>query len=232
MIKAAIFDIDGTLLDSMPIWQDVGRRYLRSLGIEAKADLEEKLDVLSLPEGVDYIKKEYGLHFPKEEMIDNIKQIVKDFYDKEAQLKPGAKTLVESLAKNNIPMIIATASDRDMAQAALERNEIWHFFTGMVTCEEAGAGKTSPKVFEMACEILGTGKEETWVFEDSLYAVQTAAAAGFPVCGVFDEYSRKDSRQIKECADLYVNRLTEISDLQELRRKSDCARRIRLASES
>ena len=160
MIKAAIFDIDGTLLDSMPIWQDVGRRYLRSLGIKAKADLEEKLDVLSLPEGVDYIKKEYGLHFPKEEMIDNIKQIVKDFYDKEAQLKPGAKTLVESLAKNNIPMIIATASDRDMAQAALERNEIWHFFTGWLPVRKQGQERPARKYLKWHVKFLEPGKKK------------------------------------------------------------------------
>ena len=150
MIKGAIFDIDGTLLDSMPIWENAGARYLATLGIKAKPDLKERLDALSLPEGAIYMQKEYGLSVSAEDILEGVNQVVKDFYYKEAVMKPGAYALVKRLKENGVKLIIATATDKEMAKAALIRNDIWQDFTGMITCEEAGAGKTSPKVFEFA----------------------------------------------------------------------------------
>ena len=163
MIKGAIFDIDGTLLDSMPIWENVGARYLATLGIEAKPDLKERLDELSLPEGALYMQKEYDLSVSTEDILEGVNQVVKDFYYKEALMKPGAYTLVKCLKENGVKLIIATATDKDMAKAALIRSGIWEDFKGMITCEEAGAGKTSPKVFELARQKLQTKKEATWV---------------------------------------------------------------------
>ena len=103
--------------------------------------------------------------------------------------------LIQKLKKNQVRLMIATATDAEMAKSALIRNGIWKDFDGMITCEEAGAGKTSPKVFELARERLQTKKEETWVFEDSLYAVKTASEAGFPVCSIYDAYSRDNTEE-------------------------------------
>ena len=210
MIKGAIFDIDGTLLDSMPVWESAGARYLATLGIEARSDLKERLDVLSLPEGALYMQKEYKLSMTTEEILEGVNQVVKDFYFKEARMKPGVYELIQMLKKNQVRLIIATATDADMAKAALMRNGIWKDFTGMITCEEAGAGKTSPKVFELARQRLQTKKEETWVFEDSLYAVKTAKEAGFLVCSIYDAYSEKNIEEIKAYSDIYVKDFLKI----------------------
>ena len=212
MIKGAIFDIDGTLLDSMPIWENAGARYLATLGIKAKPDLKERLDALSLPEGAIYMQKEYGLSVSAEDILEGVNQVVKDFYYKEAVMKPGAYALVKRLKENGVKLIIATATDKEMAKAALIRNDIWQDFTGMITCEEAGAGKTSPKVFEFARQKLGTKKEETWVFEDSLYAVKTATEAGFPVCSIYDTYSVGNAKEIQKLSNIYVRDFSEIGD--------------------
>lgn len=210
MIKGAIFDIDGTLLDSMPVWESAGERYLATLRIKAKPDLKEKLDALSLPEGALYMQKEYGLSVSVEDILQGIDQVVKDFYFKEATMKPGVPSLIKMLKESNVKMILATATDADMAKAALLRNGIWQDFIGMITCEEAGAGKTSPKIFELARERLQTQKEETWVFEDSLYAIKTATEAGFPVCSIYDGYSEKNTGEIKELSNIYVKDFSEI----------------------
>ena len=212
MIKGAIFDIDGTLLDSMPIWENAGARYLATLGIKAKPDLKERLDALSLPEGAIYMQKEYGLSVSAEDILEGVNQVVKDFYYKEAVMKPGAYALVKRLKENGVKLIIATATDKEMAKAALIRNGIWQDFMGMITCEEAGAGKTSPKVFELARQKLGTKKEETWVFEDSLYAVKTATEAGFPVCSIYDTYSVGNAKEIQRLSNIYVRDFSEIGD--------------------
>lgn len=210
MIKGAIFDIDGTLLDSMPIWENAGARYLARLGIEAKPDLKERLDALSLPEGASYMQKEYKLSVSTEDILEGVNQVVQDFYYKEAAMKPGAYTLIKRLKANGIKLIIATATDAKMAKAALIRNGIWEDFAGMLTCEEAGAGKTSPKIFELARQRLETKKEETWVFEDSLYAVKTAKEAGFPVCSIYDAYSRANTERIRKLSNVYVEDFEEI----------------------
>lgn len=160
MIKGAIFDIDGTLLDSMPVWENAGARYLATLGIKARSDLKERLDALSLPEGALYMQTEYKLSVTIEEILEGVNQVVKDFYFKEAVLKPGVCDLIQKLKKNQVRLIIATATDAEMAKSALIRNGIWKDFDGMITCEEAGAGKTSPKVSELAREHLQTKKKK------------------------------------------------------------------------
>lgn len=226
VIKGAIFDIDGTLLDSMPVWENAGARYLATLGIEARSDLKERLDALSLPEGALYMQKEYKLSVTTEEILEGVNQVVKDFYFKEAVLKPGVCDLIQKLKKNQVRLIIATATDAEMAKAALIRNGIWKDFDGMITCEEAGAGKTSPTVFELAREHLQTKKEETWVFEDSLYAVKTASKAGFPVCSIYDAYSRDNTEEIRTFSDIYVKDFYEIKSCQVFQRKKQQLHRL------
>ena len=226
VIKGAIFDIDGTLLDSMPVWENAGARYLATLGIEARSDLKERLDALSLTEGALYMQKEYKLSVTTEEILEGVNQVVKDFYFKEAVLKPGVCDLIQKLKKNQVRLIIATATDAEMAKAALIRNGIWKDFDGMITCEEAGAGKTSPTVFELAREHLQTKKEETWVFEDSLYAVKTASKAGFPVCSIYDAYSRDNTEEIRTFSDIYVKDFYEIKSCQVFQRKKQQLHRL------
>lgn len=226
VIKGAIFDIDGTLLDSMPVWENAGARYLATLGIKARSDLKERLDALSLPEGALYMQTEYKLSVTIEEILEGVNQVVKDFYFKEAVLKPGVCDLIQKLKKNQVRLIIATATDAEMAKAALVRNGVWKDFDGMITCEEAGAGKTSPKVFELAREHLQTKKEETWVFEDSLYAVKTASKAGFPVCSIYDAYSRDNTEEIRTFSDIYVKDFYEIESCQVFQRKKQQLHRL------
>ena len=226
MIKGAIFDIDGTLLDSMPVWENAGARYLATLGIKARSDLKERLDALSLPEGALYMQTEYKLSVTIEEILEGVNQVVKDFYFKEAVLKPGVCDLIQKLKKNQVRLIIATATDAEMAKAALVRNGVWKDFDGMITCEEAGAGKTSPKVFELAREHLQTKKEETWVFEDSLYAVKTASKSGFPVCSIYDAYSRDNTEEIRTFSDIYVKDFYEIESCQVFQRKKQQLHRL------
>ena len=199
----------------MPIWENAGARYLATLGIEAKSDLKERLDALSLPEGALYMQKEYALPVSTEDILEGVNQVVKDFYYKEATMKPGAYALIKMLKENGVKLIIATATDAQMAKAALIHNGIWEDFIGMVTCEAAGAGKTSPKVFELARERMQTKKEETWVFEDSLYAVKTAVKDGFPVCSIYDEYSAENAGQIREVSDIYVRDFSEIESCDD-----------------
>ena len=121
MIKSAIFDVDGTLLDSMKIWDDAGERYLSSVGKTAENGLSEKLCDMSLTEGAEYMKKQYALSFSTDEIVSGVLKIIEDFYFYEVGLKNDAKEILQFLESNNIKMIIATSSDKTHIKKAFER---------------------------------------------------------------------------------------------------------------
>lgn len=106
-------------------------------------------------------------------------------------------------------MVVATSTDRMHAEAALKRAGIEEYFDRVFTCSEVGAGKSNPEIFEQAGRQLGTRKSTTWVFEDALYAIKTAKAAGFPTVGLYDETSRKDQKEIRAMADRYLHSAQE-----------------------
>ena len=210
MIKGAIFDVDGTLLDSMEIWEDVGVRYLNSIGIEAEPDLGTVLFTMSIQEGAEYVKEHYRLSQEPEEIVQGVLDIISNYYKKTALLKSGAKELLEKLDKHNIPMTVASSNNKKEIEMAFERLGIAKYFDRIFTCEEAGAGKTKPDIYLRAAEYLGTRPEETVVFEDVIHAIRTAKQAGFQVVGIYDEASKDDQEEVQREADWYCREWAEL----------------------
>ena len=212
MSKGAIFDADGTLLDSMPIWEDAAARFLAGLGIEAEPDLGDVMFRLSLDEGAAYLKRTYlagnhGLSMTEEEIKEGVLGVIRDFYVHQVQPKAGARRFLEELAARKIPMYIATSSNREHIRAALERLGLLHFFDGMITCEEAGASKREPRIFLLAAERMGLSPEDIFVFEDVIHAIRSAGSAGFVTVGVYDAASAADNEAMRaECA-IYLHTL-------------------------
>ena len=211
MIRGAIFDVDGTLLDSSAVWDDAGAKYLSTLGITAEAGLGRKLFTMSLDEGAVYMKETYHLQQSREEILTGVLQVVEDFYYNEAPLKEGAADFVKALAEGGIPMVIASSSKKEHIQAALTRLGIMEYFKHIFTCNEVGIGKHDPKIFHEAAAFLGSQPNETWVVEDGLYAMKTARAAGFHVLGVYDEPSSGDWEEIQQTASLAMKDLTQFN---------------------
>lgn len=212
MSKGAIFDADGTLLDSMPIWEDAAARFLAGLGIEAEPDLGDTMFRLSLDEGAAYLKKTYlagdhGRSMTEEEIKEGVLGVIRDFYVHQVQPKAGARRFLEELAARKVPMYIATSSNREHIRAALERLGLLHFFDGMITCEEAGASKRQPRIFLLAAERMGLSPEDIFVFEDVIHAIRSAGSAGFVTVGVYDAASAADNEAMRaECA-IYLHTL-------------------------
>ena len=213
-IKGAIFDLDGTLLDSMHAWENVARDYILSRGAVPRSGLREAVRPLSLLQVAEYFKAEYGVTGEIQEIMDGVNKVIEGFYFERAVLKPGARELIASLEQEGVPMCIATATDRHLVEAALARNGIMSAFSGIITCTEAGSGKDEPEIFFQALALLGTPKEETAVFEDALYAVKTARAAGFKVVAVYDRSATAFQDEIKAMAHLYINSLYEWGSLK------------------
>ena len=208
MIQAAIFDLDGTLLDSIPIWNVAGARYLKTLGAQAEPDLHKKIAHMSISEAAFYMKEHYQLTVSAEEIVTGVIGTVRDFYYYEAPLKRGVKEYLQKLSEQGIPMVIATTSDRSYLEAALTRTGVKHYFSRIFTCAEVGAGKTDPLIYQKAAEYLGTTPENTYVFEDAIHAIKTAKNAGFTVVGVYDAESEKHTAEIQALCDIYIQDFT------------------------
>lgn len=219
MIKGAIFDVDGTLLDSMEIWEDVAIRYLKSIGVEAEPDLPEVMFTMSLPEGAAYVKEHYRLTRETDEIIQGVLDIIRKYYEETAPLKPGVTKILEELSRKRIPMTVATSNNKEEVEAAFKRLGIASYFSRIFTCEEVGAGKTRPDIYMKAAEYMGTRPEETVIFEDVLHAIRTAKKAGFLAVGLYDEASKADQEEIKKEADWYAKSMEglDIMESQKLK---------------
>ena len=202
-IRGAIFDVDGTLLDSMFIWDTIGETYLRSIGYQPKENLNETFKNMSLHQAARYYQTEYGVTLSIDEIMDGVNAMLERYYRFEVPLKPGAAELLERLRQSGVRLCIATATDRHLVEAALDRCGVLSCFGEIFTCNEVGHGKDEPDIFEVALRFLGTRREETLVFDDALYAVRTAKEAGFPVAAVYDSHE-KEQDKVRLLADIYL----------------------------
>ena len=213
-IRGAIFDVDGTLLDSMFIWDTIGELYLRSIGYQPKENLNETFKNMSLRQAARYYQTEYGVTLSIDEIMDGVNAMLERYYRFEVPLKPGVAELLERLRQSGVKLCIATATDRHLVEAALDRCGVLSCFGEIFTCNEVGHGKDEPDIFEAALRFLGTRKEETIVFDDALYAVRTAKEAGFLVAAVYDSHERSQA-EVRARSDLYLEDLTQLVELQK-----------------
>ena len=212
-IKGAIFDLDGTLLDSLYVWDGIGRSYLEQKGITPKPDLDEALSTLSLRQAVQYFQKEYGTDDDFDTVLELTHQLVGDLYKNEVKAKPGVDKLLQSLASKGVRMCVATATEHQMAQDALHHNNLLSYFNSILTCTDVGAGKDQPDIFLKAQELLKTPIASTFVFEDSLYSMITAKDAGFKVAAIMDERNSDKQSEIKRVADVVLDSFYKAVDV-------------------
>ena len=208
MLTGAIFDFDGTLIDSMFIWDTIGEDYLRTLGKEPHEDLKETFMTLTLEEAAEYYREHYKVTLSVTEIVDSINAMVEGIYRTKVTLKPGVTDYLRLLKERGVKMCVATVTDRYLVEDTLERLGILHYFSEIFTCAEVGYGKDKPIIYQKALEHLGTAKEETFVFEDSLFALETAKIDGFPTVGVYDMHESRQE-EMKRLADCYVRSFEE-----------------------
>ena len=202
-IKCAIFDFDGTLFDSMYIWENAGAIYLRSLGKEPNLSLQEEVRTLSLYQSACYLKDEYDIELSVEEIMVGINQTIEHFYLYEVQPKAGVIMFLQKLKQQGTTMCIATASDRYQIEAALKRCNMLEYFDEIFTCTEVGHGKDEPYIYRTAMNYYEADRSNTIIYEDALHAIRTAKKDGFKVVAVFDK-SEMHQDEIKHLADYYV----------------------------
>ena len=219
MVTGVIFDMDGVLLDSMPVWENIDIIYLRKHGKEPKPGLWKVLITKSLTEGAEYIRTEYELPKTTEEVVKEIVDLIREQYESKIPMKKGTLAFLKKLKEHGIAITVATSGDRVLAEAALKRLEMLPYIERIFTCEEAGAGKNeSPAVYLNALAFMGTKLSETWVFEDVLHGIRTAGQAGFKTVGVYDASSEGNLSLIRQESTMYLE------DLQDFDKFYKCAR--------
>ncbi|MBQ7158277.1 MAG: thiamine phosphate synthase [Treponema sp.] len=203
--NAVIFDLDGTLLDSMPFWANTAERYLATLGITAEKNLSEKLFDKSLKQGAEYLRQNYSLDKTDDEIISGINDVISQAYKSEIQAKTGAIQFLKELKAKGIKTALATATDKNMFQPALDRLELAQYFELVLTCSECNTSKTEPDIFLKAAERMGVHPKNTWVFEDTLFAIKTASKAGFKTACIFDKSSESAKSDLQKISSKYFN---------------------------
>lgn len=203
-VDAVIFDMDGTLLNTLWAWKNSTSNFLRSRGIEPPENIDAEMAALSLLEGAREIKKRYGFKESPEELLEEVLATVRKFYEEDAMPKPGVLGVLQALKKQGIKICVATASDREFAEAAFKRTGLMEYIDFIITCDEVGVGKQNPLVYETALKKLGTDRKRTLVVEDALHALQTAKKAGFPTAGVYEVNFAADQSALQSDATYYV----------------------------
>ncbi len=208
-LSGAIFDLDGTLLDSNPAWDSLAERFLAERGLCPPEGFHERVHTMPVPKMAGYLKETFDLPDEPRELAQSLSQTMLRFYRQSVRAKPGALALLMRLDAMGIPYCVATASERIHAEAGLARVGIdGHRF--LITCTEVGADKRSPAVFEAAQMRLGSQRETTAVFEDSPIALATAQAAGFLAIAVYDATFALREEEKRRHSALYIEDFTQL----------------------
>jgi HAD superfamily hydrolase (TIGR01509 family) len=206
-LKAAIFDMDGTIIDSMPTWRCLARDYLTENGIDADAAaaFQERIWGKNINEICLEISEEF-LHGKKEaEVLAGIHDLLCRKYASVCRIKPHAVDLAKMLSGAGIPLCIATATHYEPAMFALRQHMLVKYFQSVLTVPEVGKSKFYPDIYEIAAKSMGAKPSETLVVEDAYYCVQTAKKAGFIVMGCPDSENEADTDSIKGICDYFLD---------------------------
>ena len=216
-VTCAIFDLDGTLVDSMPMWRTVANTYLVNNGRTPEEHLWDKVKRLTEPETAEYFIARYGIEKPVARICAEIEDLIFGAYSESVQLKEGAREFLEALRGRVISIALATATDRKCVDVCLRRLGIGHFFRAVHTCIDLNTSKHKPLIFERCASDCGASAAESAVFEDALHCVRTAKAAGFTVFALHDgsgdevtEPPLSDWQRIEKIADVCARNFGEI----------------------
>ncbi len=210
-IRGAIFDMDGTLTESMHLWIEIGRRYLEGLGYTVSPEQNREMTKMLLEPMALYMQDQFGLTKSQSQIVDEINKIVEPDYFETVVVKPTVVESLEAMQERGIRMCVATATDRHLTEACLKRNGIDRFFSAVFTCGEEHCNKRTSLIYDKARAHLGTSPEETYIFEDTYVSILGAKQSGCRVVALEDRWSEKKRELIKEAADVYVERMGDLN---------------------
>jgi HAD superfamily hydrolase (TIGR01509 family) len=210
-MKGLIFDLDGTLLDSMPVWNNLLDTMLRKKGITPPADLLDRTKTLGLESCTELVLNEFHLTDDPAVVYQMFQDEMEYQYCNNIPLKAGVREFLDAM-HGKVPMAVATATSRVLVEQVLEHHHLTKYFHSITTVAEVGIGKHDPKVFLTAAEKLNFPASECVVFEDSLTAIRSANTAGFHTVAIYEASNLHEQDMLKAEANLYVNDFYEVTE--------------------
>lgn len=218
-IKGAIFDMDGTLVDSLSFWdyfwRELGKKYLGVNDFSPSKDDDRAVRTMIMKDAVALIKEKYNFPQSVDELFKFTMDLIKHFYREIVKEKLGATELLDYLKDNGIKICLATATDMENVVIAVKSCDLEKYFSFIITCADVGNGKDNPDIYIKAIEKLGLKKDEVCVFEDSFVALETAKKFGTKTIGIFDKFNYGQDR-LELASNYYLSEGKSLSVLKEV----------------
>lgn len=208
--EAVIFDLDGTVVDSMWVWPEIDIEFLGKHGIALPDDLQKELDGKSFLESAIHIKNRFQLPETVEELMAIWNKMAMDCYVNKVKLKPGVEIFLKKLKENDIKTGIASSNSHVLVEATLKANGVLEYFDSVHTADEVGKGKPSPDIYLLVADDLGVNPEKCLIFEDIVMGILAGKNAGMTTCAVYDKYSKEQDQEKKELAEYYIHDYNEL----------------------
>lgn len=206
-IKALIFDMDGTLVDSLGgwevLWTAFGKRYLDGKPFYPTPEDDHAVRTLTLKDAMELIHKNYGIGVDGEELLDFTNDFFRNYYVTDVKLKEGVREFLDYCLVKGVKMCLASATAPILLNVAVTHHDLGKYLCKVFSCADIGIGKDRPDIFLMAKDYMGEALEDTWVVEDSLTALKTASAAGFKTIGIFDCHTQQQD-EIEAVSTIYI----------------------------
>lgn len=209
-VKGAVFDLDGTILDSMWLWKQIDIDFLGKRGLEVPKDYMKSINHLNLADTAKYTINRFGFKDSPEELMNEWLGMAQVAYCEKINLKPYAKSYLEQLKQEGVKLSVATSLSPNLAFPALERGGVLDYFDKIITADQVKRGKGFPDIYLKAIEHTNFDASDCVVFEDILQGIKGAKAGGFLTVGVFDKESEPDSAGIIKTADIFIKGFDEL----------------------
>ncbi len=219
--EAIIFDMDGSLVDSMWVWKDIDIEYLGRFGLDIPDDLQQEIEGMSFTETARYFRDRFGLDRSVEQIRADWNEMAWDKYRSRVMLKPGAREFLDYCRSQGIKLGIATSNSREIVDMVMEARGVADYFSCITTACEAKKGKPAPDVYLLTAQQLSVDPKNCLVFEDIVFGIQAGKAAGMEVCAVDDAYSAYQEAEKRSLADYYIKDFREIQEIASIWEKTD-----------
>lgn len=213
MKKVYIFDLDGTLIDSLDAWKDIGNRYLKSIGIQGRNTLDQEMEHMSFIEACQYIKEEFNLSQSSDEILNDVKKMIYASYAYDIDLKEGVYSFLKQSYEQGKRMCILTASDQSLAKAVLQHHQVLSYFECIESCDSLGYNKTQRECYIEMAKKMHVNIDECVIFEDAYHALKTACDAGFYTVAILNKENQKDIENIQKIANQTIQSFTQTKNI-------------------